>query len=96
MLEKKRGGEKMKLNPHKTGLVLGATIGLFHLVWATLVLLGFAQTLLGFVLSLHFLSNPYQVMTFDLVTALLLVAVTTGVGYLVGKIFALVWNYIQK
>ena len=86
----------MKLNPHKTGLALGLAFGLFHLLWAVLVLLGFAQTLLWFVLSIHFLNNPYQVQPFDFVTALLLAIVTCGIGYLVGKIFALVWNYIQK
>lgn len=86
----------MKLNPHKTGLALGAFAGLIHLLWAIFVALGFAQTLIGFILSIHFLNNPYQVQSFDPITALILIVVTTGVGYLVGKIFAMVWNKVQK
>ena len=86
----------MKLNPHKTGLALGLAFGLFHLLWAVLVLLGFAQTLIGFALSIHFLNNPFQIQPFDVTIALILIVVTAGIGYVIGKIFALVWNKVQK
>lgn len=86
----------MKLNSHKTGLAVGLFAGTMHLLWVIFVAVGFAQTLVAFILSIHFLDNPYTVKSFDLVTALTLIVVTTGVGYVAGKLFALIWNNIQK
>ncbi|MDO8452773.1 MAG: hypothetical protein Q7S79_03410 [bacterium] len=86
----------MKLNPHKTGLALGAFAGLMHVVWSLAVATGFAKVWLDFVLSIHFLDNPYTILEFNLGQALLLVVVASVVGYAVGNLFALVWNKVQK
>lgn len=88
---------KMKeLDVNKTALVVGSFMGLMHLLWALVVLLGFAQTWLDFIFSLHFLNNPYTVTGFDLMRALMLVLVTFIVGYAGGFIFAYVWNMLLK
>ena len=84
-----------KLSEHQTGLVLGAFFGLMHAVWALVVFLGFAQTWLDFVLGLHFLENPFVVSSFDMQKAVMLVAVTAGVGYIAGFVFAKVWNLVM-
>ncbi len=84
-----------KLSEHQTGLVLGAFFGLMHAVWALVVSLGFAQTWLDFVLGLHFLENPFVVSAFDMQKAVMLVAVTAGVGYVAGFVFAKVWNLVM-
>lgn len=84
-----------KLSEHQTGLALGAFVGLAHAVWALVVSLGFAQTWLDFVLGLHFLENPFVVSAFDLTKAVMLVAVTAGVGYVAGFVFAKVWNLVM-
>ena len=84
-----------KLSEHQTGLVLGAFFGLMHLVWAFVVSLGFAQTWLDFILGLHFLENPFVVSAFDMQKAVMLVAVTAGVGYVAGLVFAKVWNLVM-
>ena len=81
-----------KLNPHEVGLITGATIGLWHLVWSCMVMLGWAQGLLDFIFSLHFLSNPYVLQMFDLTKAVMLVVVTFVVGYVLGWVFTMIWN----
>jgi hypothetical protein len=86
----------INLNPHKTGLVVGATLGLWHLVWSILVAAGLAQMLLDFVLQLHMIHLTLQVGPFDLVTAVGLVVVTSAIGYLVGFVLASIWNYVHQ
>lgn len=86
----------MKLNPHKTGLTLGGLFALLHAGWSALVAFGFAQALMNFVFSIHFLTNPYRVLGFNLVTALTLVVVTFGVGYVTGWAFAMIWDKLYK
>ena len=84
-----------KLSEHQMGIALGAFFGLMHVVWALVVYLGFAQTWLDFVLGLHFLENPFVVSAFDMQKAVMLVAVTAGVGYVLGFVFAKVWNLVM-
>jgi hypothetical protein len=38
-------------NPHKVGLVIGAPIGGWHLVWSPLVLLGWAQPFIDYIFA---------------------------------------------
>ncbi len=85
---------KYQLDGHKVGLVLGGTIGLLHLFWAVLVAVGFAQPLMDFIFQLHFLNNPYTVTPFNITNAVFLVVVTFIVGYIFGRIFVLLWDYL--
>lgn len=78
------------------GLAVGAFLGLFHLGWAVLVALGWAQALMDFVLSLHMVHLSYVVGPFDLGMAAGLVAFTAVVGYVGGYIAALLWNWTHK
>ena len=86
----------MKLNVQKTALTLGVFLGGFHLLWSVLVLIGWAQPLLNFIFWLHMIQNPYMVTGFDITQALLLIIVTFGVGYMMGWIFAMLWNKMHK
>jgi len=85
-----------KINPGEVGLALGGLLAVWHAVWALLVMLGFAKPLLDFILSLHFLSNPYQLMPFNLMTAVTLVVVTGVMGYIMGLVFGVLWNSVAK
>ena len=86
----------MKLKTHQTGLVVGSMVALVHAVWATMVFLGVAQAYMDWILTLHSVANPFTVLTFDLVRSLTLVVVTFVVGYLVGWVFATIWNKVVK
>lgn len=86
----------LKLDPRKTGLGLGSLVGLMHLIWSLIVALGLAQGWMDWVFSLHFLNNPFTVGTFNIVTALTLIIITSIVGFAVGWVFATIWNYWQK
>ncbi len=85
-----------KLSGHTTGLIFGAFLGLFHAAWAFLVAGGFAQELLNWIYGIHFLNNPFRVAVFDFTTAVVLIIVTSSVGYVAGLVFAAIWNKIAR
>jgi tetrahydromethanopterin S-methyltransferase subunit F len=84
------------INPRKAGLVLGVVLAGWHLCWSLLVAFGLAQPVIDFVFWIHFIKPVYQVEPFELVRALILLCVTGAIGFLVGLVFALVWNRVQK
>lgn len=84
------------ISPVRTGLVLAAVIGLWHLSWSLLVALGWAQPFIDFIFWLHFLKPVYVVQAFDPVRAMLLVAVTALFGFIVGSVFGLLWNWSRR
>lgn len=82
------------IDPKHSALSVGAVVGLFHLVWATLVAAGWAKPLMDFILGLHFIRLDYAIAPFALGTAAALVALTFAVGAVFGLVFALVWNQL--
>lgn len=86
----------MELNKNKVGLSFAVLLGSWHLLWSLLVATGLAQALLDFVYWVHFLNNPFTVGNFEPVTSLVLIAVTSCVGYVFGWILAFVWNWMHK
>ena len=79
-------------NPNKVGLVLGALMGGWHLIWSLLVLIGWAQPLLDFIFWAHMIKPVYVVKSFDSVAALALIAITAVIGYLFGFFSAVIWK----
>jgi hypothetical protein len=84
------------IDPVRTGLALGALIALSHLSWSILVAFGWAQPFIDFVFWMHFLKPPYVVQSFNLATAAILLVVTLSLGFVIGSIFAVLWNWIHK
>ena len=84
------------VNPNRAGLVLGALIGGWHFLWAILVAAGWAQAVINFVFWIHFLSPAWIVGQFNAGIALLLVLVTTALGYAGGYMLAVLWNWIHR
>jgi hypothetical protein len=81
-----------QINPKKAGFAVGGLLGGFHLAWAIVIAIGWAQALLDFSLWVHMVSMPMTVQPFNLSTAVALVVVTWLIGYVLGSAFACIWN----
>jgi hypothetical protein len=84
------------INKNKAGLMFGAFLGLWHLLWSVLVWAGAAQPFLNWIFQLHFLSNPFFFEDFNIGTAALLITVTSVLGYIFGWALAFLWNALHK
>ncbi|MBI3632530.1 MAG: hypothetical protein HY225_03715 [Candidatus Vogelbacteria bacterium] len=84
------------LNNHKVGLALGGFAAFVHIVWGALVALGLAQSLIDFIYYMHMIQVPVVVLPFSLSLAVGLVILTGIVGYVVGYIFATIYNWAHK
>ena len=83
-------------NPNKVGLVFAAVIGGWHLIWAILVLLGWAQPIIDFIFWAHMIQPVYVIKLFNSAAAVTLIIVTAATGYVVGFIGAVVWNKLHR
>lgn len=86
----------MKLRPHSVGLILGVFMALLHALWSALVYLGVAKSFLDWISDLYLVTNPFKILSFNLVTTLILIGVTFISGYLMGFVFAVIANYLHK
>ncbi len=84
------------ISPNKAGIVLGLLLGGWHALWAALVALGWAQEIANFIFWIHMIKPVYVVEEFRLWIALILVAVTSCIGYIMGSILAALWNWIHR
>jgi hypothetical protein len=87
---------KAQMTSWKAGLVLGVIFGGWHLCWSLLVALRWAQPVVDFVFWIHFIKPIYVVEPFEVGRAVILIAVTAAVGFVIGSVFALVWNALHK
>lgn len=85
----------MRLHPLSAGLTLGILSGGWHLLWSLLVASGLAQQVLDFVFWMHFIRPAYSVEPFAIDRALILVALSFGIGFGFGAVLALVWNRLS-
>jgi len=43
------------ITPNKCAIAVGSVVGLWHVIWVTLVGVGWAKPVLDFILQLHFI-----------------------------------------
>ncbi len=86
----------MHLNKNLAGLALGALLAFMHLVWALMVLFGWAQGFLDWIFSLHMITPVFTIAPFDWGSAIVLLIVTFICGYIAGWIFAWIWNRLHR
>jgi hypothetical protein len=76
--------------------VIGALLGGWHLFWALLVAIAWAQPLLDFIFWAHMIRPVYVVKAFDPVAALTLIVITSVTGYIFGYAGAILWNKLYR
>jgi hypothetical protein len=83
------------MSAHALGVAAGALLGCSHLGWAILVATGLAQPIIDFVFWLHFIEPPYRVGPFAWSRAIGLIAVTSGIGYVLGAFAGIIWSRLD-
>jgi hypothetical protein len=83
-------------SPLRAATTLALAAGLLHLLWVTLVALGWAAPVVDWVLAAHFLSLPLHVTPFDLGVAAAAVARATMAGFVAGWGAATVGNHLLE
>ena len=81
---------------NKAGLAVGLLLGGWHLLWSLLVLVGWGQPLIDFVLWMHMIHLLYVVGPFELIAAVVLVLLTSLTGYALGWVLAYIWNALHR
>lgn len=79
------------LNMLHFSIIGGVCLTSLHFLWIILIYMGWAQSILEFILKLHMLNNPFQVQAFDPLLAAGLLSITFLIGCIYGSIF-----YIAK
>lgn len=79
----------------KTAMSVGTAVAAWHAIWITLVGLGWAASVLNFILELHFLKIDFHLTPYSGFTAFNLIAITFCFGALFGAIFAIIWNWLS-
>lgn len=85
-----------KLNKNKVGLALATIVGGLHVVWSLLIAFGWAQSYVDFVFNVHMVKPIVVVNDFNFGLAVALIIIATIIGYVVGYIFATVWNRLHR
>ena len=83
------------LSPMRTAVVLAVLLGGWHAVWSLFVAIGIAQWVMDFVLWIHFIRPVFMIEAFDPVRMVVLLAVTSALGFVIGYILALIWNAVH-
>jgi len=82
----------MELNSKRTALSLGILFAIMHTIGVIAILSG----ALDYIMKVHFLTKSYIILPFDLVTFVLGVATAFVMGWIVGWLFASIYNYLTK
>ena len=86
----------VRISVFKTAIALGIVLGALHFCWSALVAIGQAQPVINFVFWMHFIRPAYVVESFELIRALVLLGVTASIGFLLGGLFAFMWNSLHR
>lgn len=82
-----------QISEKKVALLVSTFAVTAHVIWSAMVALGFAQTYVNWMLGMHFISAPtVTIGAFDIATAITLIISVAVIGYIVGWVFAFVWN----
>jgi hypothetical protein len=83
------------IHPIKAAITLALLAGSWHLCWSVLVALGWAQAIINFIFWIHFVQPIYVIQPFNLGLAAGLVVFTSAIAFVIGLIFATLWNRLH-
>jgi len=83
------------IHPIKTGLAFAAIVALVHAFWVLMVAAGVAQRWTDFIFWMHFVQPVWIILPFDLGTAFMLVGMAAICSFIIGIVFAFVWNWLH-
>ncbi len=84
--------ETRLLSGMRTGITVAAVSAVWHTCWLVLVATNTAQHVSDAMFRLHFIEPPYLIGPFHLDIALTLLVISSGGGFVLGYLFALIWN----
>lgn len=96
LIKKVKGGVIMaELNKKQVGLTLGIFAAIVHLVWLIAVAIG-VQKAVDWILLLHSIKLDLVLTNVVLLNAVLLIVIAFIGGYVVGWVFAAIYNWSAK
>ena len=84
------------INPFKAGLAMGGFFAATHIVWSIVLALHWGQAWFDFWVNLHSVNSFATIDAFDLTRSVELVIVAAFVGFVLGNVFAHIWNWVRK
>lgn len=81
-----------ELNSNRAGLALGTLFAIFHFIWLILIGINFGQTSANIWHSMHFISDMHTIEAFSFGTALIGLILAFVAGYVIGWLFAYLYN----
>ena len=84
------------MNKHKVAMTTSVFAGLVHLVWEVALFLGLAQSFVNWKMSMHSISASVKVLPFNLGSAIGLVIAALIGAYIVGWVFATIYNKMHR
>lgn len=87
-----------KLKGHQVGFAVGSTAAIIHALWVATVgiMPEVAQKFVNFDIAVHFMNMPVTVREFSWGAGIALVLFAFCVGYILGRIFAAVYNSVAR
>lgn len=87
---------KIKCNPNQAGLTLGILFAILHILWIIAIGIGFGQRLVDWAHSIHFVECQHTILSVSAGTAIIGIITAFISGYILGWLFAVLWNWFGK
>lgn len=81
-----------ELSWNRAGIALGLLFTVMHAAWLVLVLAGLGDATIAVLGGAHFVTAQHSMLAFDAVAALFGIVGAFVSGYVIGAVFAIIWN----
>ena len=85
-----------EINKNQLGLTLGIVFTILHALWVIIVWVGLGKSVVDWMHSIHFLSDVHTITAVSLGTAVIGIIVAFVSGYVLGWVFAAIWNLVGE